>query len=162
MRIDLSVLSLEGFTWTSKDLDDNNLNRSQLEVPGDGWCVRDAFCELMNWPENSDEWNRFVENPSFDDVIRLGNRLGLHRLFWDEKTLCWRNDNPDSHAIEPGLDHPGVVIFWLEPLETFHCSYSPDLRSYPHLPIRYFEFRPEAVMALMDANRLHGDVWQPS
>ncbi len=112
-QIDLSVPSLKDFPWTIKDAIGNYPNHSLQQPPGDGWCVRDAFCELMNWPEHSDEWNRFIEGPTLEDVIRLGNRLGLHRLHWDADKRRWLSDHPDSFDSEPRLDHPGVVIFLL-------------------------------------------------
>lgn len=47
--------------------------------PGeDGWCLRDAFCELLRWARGSAEWSRFtVEGTGGQDVSRLAEHLGL-------------------------------------------------------------------------------------
>ena len=134
-RIDPSIPSLKGFDWTIKDAIYDHASLSLQQIPGNGWCIRDAFCELLNWPEHSDEWNKFIEDPILNDVIRLGNRLGLHRLLWDTDEHRWLSDHPNSLRRKPILDHPGVVIFLLESLETFHCIFHPDLRFGPKISI---------------------------
>lgn len=107
----------------------------------------------MNWPEHSDEWRRFIDNPIFEDVIRIGNRLGLHRLLWDTDNRCWLSNHPNSFGREPTLNHPGVVIFLLESLKTFHCIFNPDLRFDTQLPGQYTDFRPQLIFAMTDERR---------
>ena len=49
--------------------------------PGeDGWCVRDAICDLFAWTPRSAEWSGFIEGPRGRDIPRLAAHLGLTKL----------------------------------------------------------------------------------
>lgn len=88
--------------------------------PGeDGWCVRNAFCELFQWVPGSEEWLRFdVEGPQGEDTRRLAEHLGL-TLF----------DLPgDWNGLITDLDHPGVAVFDFPDYEKSHSIYVHDLR----------------------------------
>jgi hypothetical protein len=69
------VRSMVGFEWSPR--------MGQAPVFGtgeDGWCVRDAICELLGWEPGSDEWLRFEESVAGPDIPRLFNHLELRDL----------------------------------------------------------------------------------
>src|SRR6266849_3820739 len=88
--------TMAGFKWTHRELPTNPL-------PGDGWCVRDAFCELFRWPPGSDEWNAFIEIPYHEDMPRLIEHLGLESYDPEYR--------PHAEKLAARLDHPGIVAY---------------------------------------------------
>lgn len=109
---DNSTPSLEGFKWSpSKGYvsDDDS----------DGWCVRDAFCQLFGWRCGSEEWSRFIKWPTGPDTFRLAGRLGLTLFevvpeYWGE--------------IFRRAAHPGVALFIFPRFGRSHTGYVPDVR----------------------------------
>lgn len=84
----------------------------------DGWCVRNAICELLLWGPEGEEWRQFIEGPEWPDTCRLAEHLGL-TIFefpedWNELLAC--------------LDHPGVAMFAFPDHEKSHVVYVHDIR----------------------------------
>ena len=94
------------------------------KVPGDnGWCVRDAVCELLGWPCDSENWRKFtVEGPEWHDTERLAQHLDL-TIFNISASVP-----QEYNELITKLEHPGVALFLFEKLETSHVVYIPDLR----------------------------------
>jgi hypothetical protein len=94
-------------------------------VPGEnGWCVRDAICQLFGWSSDSDEWKKFIEGPQGKDTDRLADHLGL---------TLFRVDVPqDFNQLITRLDHPGIAIFVFDEAEMSHVVYVPDLAWLTH------------------------------
>jgi hypothetical protein len=92
----------------------------ETEEGGDGWCVRNAFCELLGWERGSAEWGRFVEWPQGEDMPRLAAHLGMKVLRvevaqeWNELIGKWA--------------HPGIAFFDLPADQMSHVVYVPDVR----------------------------------
>ena len=105
--------TMEGFTWTSRDLEPCGLE-------GNRWCVRDAYCALFGWPPGSDEWNRFIEGPAPADMESLAHHLGV--ATFDVRSAAGWN------AIIPDVDHPGVAVFEIPELEISHMVYVGHVR----------------------------------
>lgn len=135
---------MDGFTWSP--------TRPPLRLlPGDGCCVRDAFCQLLGWPVGSVEWLRFVEDPVGPDLYRLIEHVGLE---WYDPAC-----QPHRAELAASLDHPGIVLYGLtypEPLDPSgighrgHVLYQPHLRHPQPLPLRYQAFQPEVVNVIVD------------
>jgi hypothetical protein len=87
--------TMDGFKWSP------SAPYVPAEPGEDGWCVRDAFCELLRWTPGSAEWSRFIEGPAGQDMPRLAGHLGL-TVF--EIPGDW-ND-----LIERAT-HPGIALF---------------------------------------------------
>ena len=104
--------SVQGFEWSPTP-------GLVPAVPGEnGWCMRDAVCQLFGWRPGSEEWLRFIEAPTGRDLIRLAMHLGL-TVFevgapgsWDEL----------SHRAA----HPGVAMFFFPGTWRAHTAYVPD------------------------------------
>jgi hypothetical protein len=87
--------------------------------PGeDGWCVRDALCQLFEWEIGTEEWSRFIEAPEGRDIPRLAEHLGL-TVF--ELPREW-NDLIAASA------HPGVALFLFHADRKSHTVYVHDIR----------------------------------
>jgi hypothetical protein len=139
--------TMSRFTWSPIT--------SQLRpLPGDGWCVRDAFCQLLGWPVGSLEWTRFVEDPGGPDLYRLIDHLGLE----------WFDPAAPQHqaALADRLDHPGIFLYGLtypDPLAASgvghrgHVTYQPHLRRPQPLPLRYQAFQPDLVNVIVDTRQ---------
>lgn len=141
---EVSPRSMSGFEWSERR---RPLDRA---LPGDMWCVRDAFCELFRWSPGSDDWSSFIEGPEDSDCLRLCNYLGL-RVFdpmWPE------------HVTELGqyLDYPGVTFYVLERLQAMHCLFQPHIGSLRSLPVQYrlVARRPELVRIVVDPRQHNG------
>ena len=91
--------------------------------PGeDGWCLRDAVCELFRWPRYSPEWCRFVEGPQGSDTLLLARHLGL-TIF--EFPHDW-NDLITRTA------HPGIAIFDFPAYRKSHAVYVYNVEALIH------------------------------
>jgi hypothetical protein len=87
--------------------------------PGeDGWCMRDAICQLFGWRPGSENWRLFVEAPQPQDTPRLAEHLGL---------ACFQVP-PDFNELIGRLAHPGVAIFDFDHYKISHSVYVHDLR----------------------------------
>lgn len=119
---------------------------------GDGWCVRDAFCELFRWPVGSDEWLAFVEGPHPEDMDRLTEHLGLE----------WFDPGHPAHIgpLSERLDHPGATCWKLHAVRMSHVIYQPHLRYERPLPEQYWPFQPERFRVLVDARQEPHPLWR--
>jgi hypothetical protein len=87
--------------------------------PGEeGWCVRDAFCELFGWEPGSDEWPRFIEASAGQDVPRLAEHLGLAVFEFPR----------DWHDLIGRSAHPGVALFAFPAYQKSHTVYVHDVQ----------------------------------
>jgi hypothetical protein len=88
-------------------------------VPGEnGWCVRDALCQLFGWEDGSEEWRRFIEAPEGPDTPRLAEHLGLTVLLVP----------PDWTELDRRAAHPGVALFDFPNYKMSHVVYVPDVQ----------------------------------
>jgi hypothetical protein len=109
-----STLTLEGFKWYPTP-------RFVPTQPGEnGSCVRDAFCQLLGWDRDSENWRRFIEAPKGTDLIRLSLHLGL-TVFEVGAPGAW-----DELARRAA--HPGVASFVFPKYWKSHTAYVPDVR----------------------------------
>lgn len=109
---------MEGFEWAPAP---------PVVVPtpgGDGWCVRDAVCEMFGWQPGSAEWGRFVESPSGADVPRPCAHLGLE-LFVVSVPVQW-------NELITKLDHPGIAIFAFPSVRISHAVYVHHVHALLH------------------------------
>lgn len=91
--------------------------------PGeDGWCMRDAICQLFGWPYGSENWWQFVEGPQGKDTPRLAEHLGLTEFQVPQ----------DWNDLIGRLAHPGVAIFDFHAYQVSHVVYVADLRWLMH------------------------------
>jgi hypothetical protein len=88
-----------------------------MEPGEDGWCIRDAVCEMYRWKSFSPEWSRFIEWPQSRDVARLAGHLGLAML---ESPQNW-NDLIVRAA------HPGIAFFDFPARGKSHAIYVYDV-----------------------------------
>jgi hypothetical protein len=146
--------SMNGFTWTLRDLEPWGLD-------GDRWCVRDAYCALFGWPPDSDEWNRFIEGPATEDMEPLASHLGVE-TFDVRSPAGW-------NAIIPKVDHPGVAVFEFPQLKVSHMvyvghvrvlleqwPYGRDSHPYGYWPLtpEYLPYSPLLRLVLVDLRQL--------
>ena len=103
------------------------------ENDNDGWCVRDAICQLFDWEPGSKEWPRFIEAPDGPDTPRLAEHLGLTEF---QVPQNW-------YELLSSLAHPAVAIFDFHAHQKSHMVYVHDLRwllhhwpTYDGLPAR--------------------------
>lgn len=97
----------------------------QLPEPGsDGWCVRDAVCELFGWPPGSEEWYRFIEFPNGRDIERMCTHLGLE-MFTVTDPVEW-------NKLIKKLDHPGLASFVFPSVGAAHIVYVHHIHALLH------------------------------
>lgn len=93
----------------------------EAQDDGDGWCVRDAFCELLGWPPHSFDWSRFIEWPNGADLLRLATYLGLKKLRvpedWNELIRL---------SVHPGVTH--FIFSAASAAQKAHVVYTPDIQ----------------------------------
>jgi hypothetical protein len=113
------VRSMAGFQWSPRT------NPGRVFGPGeDGWCARDAICQLLGWPPGSDEWQRFVESPAGQDMPRLLRHLVLTD-FDLEGAAEW---NDLLALVERSGDLPAVAWYLMEQVGLAHMVYVPSVR----------------------------------
>ena len=137
--------SMRGFAWTKPVL-----GPSVPVVPGgDLWCVRDAFCELMGWPPESEDWQAFIPAPEGADTLRLIDHLGLEHV----------DPRSGQSGTAVRLAHPGILFYGLTIPSTVgtqflsHAVYEPDLRNYRDIPPEYASYEPVLFDAIIDAHK---------
>lgn len=110
------IPTMVGFEWSTAAAPD----RAEAQDGSDGWCVRDAFCQLLGWAPHSAEWSRFIEWPNGADISRLVAHLGL-TVFEIEIPEDW-------NEIIQRSAHPGVALFDLHDDRKSHVVYVHDVR----------------------------------
>lgn len=103
-----------GFEWSPTTGPDT----TELQGGSNGWCVRDAFSQLLEWAPNSPNWSRFTEWPKGEDIPRLAAHLGLTVL---EIPRHW------NELIRLSF-HPGVAVFDFPSEQASHVVYVHDAR----------------------------------
>ena len=128
---------------------------AQLMPPGDNYCVRDAFCELMNWSENSEEYRGFQRGFDFCDVIKMASRHGLVSFEWDYEQNGWIESSCGARTIEfeTARDHPGVAIYLLPSVKWYHCIFHPHIRWVVGLPREYDNYKPKLSALIIDLSQ---------
>ena len=126
----MNAPSMRDFHWSLRGIDPMH-----QALPGNLWCVRDAFCALMGWVEGSDEWNAFIEAPAPEDMDRLIEHLGL---VWFDLGAA-----PVGARNEAAGDHPGISCYNLRRLALSHLVYEPNLRHLRGLPVQYRLIDPD-------------------
>jgi hypothetical protein len=106
------VPTMAGFEWSPTP------GCVPMEAGEDGWCMRDAICQLLGWTSGSENWWQFIEGPKGKDTPRLAEHLGLKEF---QVPRDW-ND------LIRNLAHPGVVIFDFHAYQMSHVVYVHDLR----------------------------------
>ena len=133
-----------GFEWTPRTIDPR-----RRELPGDLWCVRDAFSALMRWDEGSDEWRRFIEAPDGPaDMERLIAHLGL---------VAYDPEYPNHvESLRDAVDRPGIACYKFHRTRMEHCMYQPHLRHFLPLPPQYLlaDPNPELFQIIADPRQL--------
>jgi hypothetical protein len=126
----MNVPTMRGFAWSPRQIESEH-----RQLPGNLWCVGDAFCALMGWAPGSDEWNAFIEAPAPDDMGRLIDYLGL----------VWFDPDFGPHQAAPAaaLDHPGITCYKLHRLRMSHCLYQRHVRHLRPLPAEYWLVDPD-------------------
>ena len=134
--------TMRHFKWSPREI-----APAHRLLPGDLWCVRDAFCALMGWAQGSSEWNAFIEAPAPDDMDRLIVHLGL----------VWFDPDHEPHraGLEAALDHPGVACYNLGRVRMSHCLFQPHVRYPRDLPIEYrlIDPHPELFCIVIDTRQ---------
>jgi hypothetical protein len=132
--------TLQGFVWTPTAPDP-----AHAALPGDMWCVRDAFCALFGWQPGSPNWMAFIQAPLPQDMNRLIMHLEL--LAFDPEYA------PHARTLAGLLDHPAISAYKIHSLRVEHVQYQPHLRFLSPLPAQYVPFRPELFQILVDPSQ---------
>lgn len=131
--------TMAGFTWSASDA-------SALEqLPGNLWCVRDAFSALLGWPPGSPDWKAFIQAPAPGDMDRLIEHLGLE---WFDPEYP-----PHAEQLALRLDHPGIYCWNLHAVPIAHVIYEPHLRCPNGLPAQYAGLQPELFRVIVDVRQ---------
>ena len=104
--------TMVGFEWSP------TLRYVSTEPGEDGWCMRDAVCQLFGWPPGSENWSAFIEGVRGEDTPRLAEHLGL---------ACFQIPQDWNELIQR-LDHPGAAIFDFHVYQKSHVVYFAHLR----------------------------------
>lgn len=133
--------TMVGFLWTPR------VTPPALRgLPGDLWCVRDAFSELMGWPPGSPEWGLFIEAPPPGDMDRLCDHLGL----------AWCDPDRQPEILDTFLDHPGIAVYAFHTERMSHVLYQPHLRHLRPLPPQYRAIPAELFRIIVDMRQEPG------
>jgi hypothetical protein len=119
--------TMRGFKWTSTP------GKIPAEL-GDGWCLRDAMCQLFGWSIGSKEWRAFIECPSAYDTERLCDHLGLE---WYDPL-----HPPHIPLLQARVEHPGAFVYVSGLWQLSHVIYEPHLRYPRWLPPAYLDVDP--------------------
>lgn len=107
---------MNGFEWSP------SVPCVAMGLGEDGWCLRDAICELFRWEPGSPDWSRFIEGPQGQDVPRLAKHLGLTTF---EIPQNW-NDLIARTA------HPGIAVFDFPAYHKSHALYVYNVAALIH------------------------------
>jgi hypothetical protein len=137
---DVAEPTMLGFAWTPR-----TIHPAMRSLPGDLWCVRDAFSALMQWETGSENWLRFIEAPDGPaDMERLIGHLGL---------VAYDPEYPDHvEPLSQALDRPGITCYKFHRMRMEHCMYQPHLRHLIPLPPEYLaaDPNPELFQVIVD------------
>ena len=111
MTIDATP-SMVGFDWHKTP------GFVPTEEGEDGWCMRDAICQLFGWEPDSENGRLFIEGPQGQDTPRLAEHLGLTEFQVPQ----------DWNELIRRLAHPGAAIFDFHAYRKSHVVYVHDLR----------------------------------
>ena len=111
-----AVPTMDGFKWSPP------APWVAMEPGEDGWCLRDAVCELFRWEPRSPEWHRFVEGPDGPDVPRLAEHLGL--------TTFQIPQNWNDLIVRTA--HPGIAVFDFHAYRKSHAIYVSNAAALIH------------------------------
>lgn len=151
---------MDGFEWSS------SVPYVPVEPGENGWCLRDAVCELFGWRPGSPEWFRFIEGPQGRDTPRLARHLGL-TVF---------EIPPDWNDLLKRTAHPGIALFVFPAYRMSHAVYVYNVAALIHhwpralgspataserwlfhygwpLGSQYLRRRPELEVVLVDERR---------
>jgi hypothetical protein len=131
--------TMAGFTWS-----ETFISPVMRALPGDLWCVRDAFSELMGWPPGTDEWGRFIEAPAPGEMLRLIDHLGL----------AWCDPDRQPEIFATFLDHPGISVYAFHTHQMSHVLYQPHLRHLRSLPPQFSGIPAELFQTIADLRQL--------
>lgn len=135
------IPTMVGFTWTP-----GATPPTLHGLPGDMWCVRGAFSELMGWPPRSKGWSRFIEGPPPDDMDRLCDHLGL----------AWCDPEREPELLGELLDHPGIAVYAFHTERLSHVQYQPHVRHLRPLPSQYATIPAELFRIIADTRQEPG------
>lgn len=127
--------TMVGFEWTHRVI-----TPAMRATPGDLWCVRDAFSELMGWPPGSDDWLRFIDAPNPGDMDRLTDHLGL----------VWCDPDRQPEILATFLDHPGISVYAFHTHQMSHVMYQPHVGHLRDLPPQYGDIPAELFRIIAD------------
>lgn len=101
--------TMDGFEWTERPEpltpDDGN----------DGYCLRDAVCQLYGWGPGSADREAFIREPAGGDSARFFEHLGLS--FFDFA------DWEQWKQLHQRLDHPGIALFGFPSVKLSHVVF---------------------------------------
>lgn len=73
LRLDSSPRTMRGFTWLEEPpLEASIPAGADIPVGAELWCVRDAICQLMGWPPDSEDHGAFIPLVGKQNMRRLG------------------------------------------------------------------------------------------
>jgi hypothetical protein len=108
-----STPTMAGFDWSGASVD------VPMEAGEDGWCLRDAICQLFGWNISSENRSLFVRWPKGTDDIRLTMYLGL---------TVFEVSHEHWDVLVSRAAHPGVARFIFPAYGKAHTVYVPDVR----------------------------------
>lgn len=111
---------MAGFRWEHTESRVRTRGRPALPDGGDGYCLRDAVCELMGWVPGSPPWHSFPESPDGHDLGALDTHLGLtsYDISYPE----------DLARLATHVDHPGFAMFLLQRIQQTHAVFVYSIR----------------------------------
>lgn len=126
--------SMAAFQWTPRP----PVNSQPGE---DNWCLRDAFCRLLDSPSSSENWLRFIEGPCPGDIPRLIEHLNL----WDIGT----REEWTTPELFDGWQ--GVLMYrFNDGSGTGHAVFESDIGNPSGLPRVYQRLMPELHTIVVD------------
>jgi hypothetical protein len=134
---------MRGFTWLEEPPWDG-----PIPAGAEQWCVRDAICQLMGWPTDSEDYGAFIPLIGTENMRRLADHLGLTMFDSDNAAELTPDVLAHPGAVEYDLEVPGLA----DSDALAHMIYVPDLRGLdlPQLPPEYDEYNPSLSGFLVD------------
>jgi hypothetical protein len=82
--------------WSEREHESQN-----LEVSGNLWRVKVAFCALIGWASGSVDWNLFIEGATLENIDHLAKHLRLVSFKPDHR--------PDQEGLKAAPDHREIT-----------------------------------------------------